>query len=55
MSKSIIYIFLEENKIVIKDYLIKSNAVNDLIPREQISELRQLVGMLGRTILSQPW
>ena len=39
---------------VLKDYLIKGYAVNDRIRREQIGELRQLVGMLGRTIQSQP-
>lgn len=39
---------------VLKDYLIKGFAVNDCIRREQIGELRQLVGMLGRTIQSQP-
>ena len=35
---------------VLKDYLIKGYAVNERIRREQIGELRQLVGMLGRTI-----
>ncbi len=35
---------------VIKDYLVKGYAVNDNIRREQIGELRQLVGILGRTI-----
>jgi prophage maintenance system killer protein len=39
---------------VIKDYLVKGYAVNDNIRREQIGELRQLVGILGRTIQSQP-
>ena len=39
---------------IIKDYLVKGYAVNQRIHREQISELRQLVGMLGRTIQSQP-
>ena len=34
---------------VLKDYLIKGYAIN-----EQLGELRQLVGMLGRTIQSQP-
>ena len=39
---------------VLKDYLVKGYAVNERIRREQIGELRQLVGMLGRTIQSQP-
>ena len=39
---------------VLKDYLVKGYAVNQRIHSEQISELRQLVGMLGRTIQSQP-
>ena len=39
---------------IIKDYLVKGYAVNERIRREQIGELRQLVGMLGRTIQSQP-
>ena len=39
---------------IIKDYLVKGYAVNQRIHREQIGELRQLVGMLGRTIQSQP-
>ena len=39
---------------VLKEYLIKGYAVNDRIRREQIGELRQLVGMIGRTIQSQP-
>ena len=39
---------------VLKDYLVKGYAVNDRIRREQIGELRQLVGVLGRTIQSQP-
>ena len=38
---------------VLKDYLIKGYAVNERIRREQIGELRQLVGMLGRTIQQQ--
>ena len=38
---------------IIKDYLVKGYAVNDRIRKEQIGELRQLVGMLGRTIQSQ--
>ena len=39
---------------ILKGYLIKGYAVNDNIRREQIGELRQLVGILGRTIQSQP-
>ena len=39
---------------ILKDYLIKGYALNDNIRREQIGELRQLVGILGRTIQSQP-
>lgn len=39
---------------VLKDYLIKGYAINQRIHSEQISELRQLVRMLGRTIQSQP-
>ncbi|MBR6091866.1 MAG: virulence protein RhuM/Fic/DOC family protein [Bacteroidales bacterium] len=38
---------------IIKDYLVKGYAVNERIRKEQISELRQLVGMLGRTIQNQ--
>ena len=39
---------------ILKDYLIKGYAINDNIRREQIGELRQLVGILGRAIQSQP-
>ena len=39
---------------VLKEYLVKDYAVNERIRHEQIGELRQLVGMLGRTIQSQP-
>ena len=39
---------------VLKDYLVKGYAVNERIRHEQFTELRQLVGMLGRTIQSQP-
>jgi len=35
---------------VLKEYLIKGYAVNERIRKEQIGELRQLVGMIGRTI-----
>ena len=39
---------------IIKDYLVKGYAINERLRREQIDELRQLMGMLGRTIQSQP-
>ena len=39
---------------VLKQYLIKGYAVNERLRKEQIGELRQLVGVLGRTIQSQP-
>ena len=39
---------------VLKEYLIKGYVVNERIRRYQIGELRQLVGMLGRTIQNQP-
>ena len=39
---------------VLKQYLIKGYAVNERLRKEQIGELRQLVGMLGRTIQNQP-
>ena len=39
---------------ILKQYLVKGYAVNERIRREQITELRQLVGMLGRTIQNQP-
>ena len=35
---------------VLKDYLIKGYAVNEHIRKEQIGELRQLVGIIGRAI-----
>ena len=35
---------------ILKDYLVKGYAVNQRIHKEQIGDLRQLVGMLGRTI-----
>ena len=38
---------------ILKDYLIKGYAVNERIRKEQIGELRQLVGMIGRTIQNQ--
>ena len=39
---------------VLKDYLVKGYAVNERIRKEQIGELRQLVGMLGRTLQNRP-
>ena len=39
---------------VLKSFLVKGYAVNERLRKEQIAELRQLVGMLGRTIQSQP-
>ena len=39
---------------VLKEYLVKGYAVNERIHKKQIGELRQLVGMLGRTIQNQP-
>lgn len=39
---------------IIKGYLVNGYAVNERIRKEQIGELRQLVGMLGRTIQGQP-
>ena len=39
---------------ILNAYLVKGYAVNQRIHSEQIAELRQLVGMLGRTIQSQP-
>ena len=44
----------DEVRKVLKQYLIKGYAVNERIRKEQIGELRQLVGMLGRTIQNQP-
>lgn len=38
---------------ILKDYLVKGYSVNERIRKEQITELRQLVGMLGRTIQNQ--
>ena len=39
---------------VLKDYIVKGYSVNERIHKEQIGELRQLVGVLGRTIQNQP-
>jgi hypothetical protein len=38
----------------LKDFLVKGYAVNERMRKDQIGELRQLVGMLGRTIQNQP-
>ena len=35
---------------VLKEYLVKGYAVNERIRKEQIGELRQLIGMVGRAI-----
>ena len=39
---------------ILKEYLVKGYAVNQRIHSEQMAELRQLVGVLSRTIQSQP-
>ena len=39
---------------VLKQYLIKGYAVNERIRKQQISELRQLVQVLGHTLQQQP-
>ena len=38
---------------ILKQYLVKGYVVNERIRHEQIGELRQLVGMLGRTLQNQ--
>jgi len=38
---------------VLRNFLVKGYAINERIRREQIGELRQLVGMLGRTVQNQ--
>ena len=38
---------------VLKDYLIKGFAVNEKLRREQLSDLRQLVQIVGRTVQSK--
>lgn len=38
---------------VLKDYMIKGYAINERIRKEQIGELRQLIQMVGRTIMKQ--
>lgn len=39
---------------ILKEYLVKGYAVNDRICRDQISELRQLIQVVGRAIEHQP-
>ncbi len=39
---------------ILREYLVKGYAVNQRIHSEQMAELRQLVGLLSRTIQSQP-
>ena len=39
---------------VLKQYLVKSYAINENIRKQQIAELRQLVQVVGRTIQQQP-
>ena len=39
---------------ILKDYLIKGYTINERLRKEQIGELRLLVGMLERTIREQP-
>ncbi|MBQ9560358.1 MAG: virulence protein RhuM/Fic/DOC family protein [Bacteroidaceae bacterium] len=39
---------------ILKDFLVKGYAINERMRKEQIGELRQLVGVLGRTIQNQP-
>ena len=39
---------------ILKEYLVKGYAVNDRIRRNQISELRQLIQVVGRAIEHQP-
>ena len=38
---------------ILKDYLIKGYAINEKIRREQLSDLRQLVQIVGRTVQSK--
>ena len=39
---------------VLKQYLVKGNAINENIRKHQIAELRQLIQVLGRAIQQQP-
>ena len=38
---------------IIKDYLVKGYAINEKLRREQLSDLRQLVQIVGRTVQSK--
>ena len=38
---------------ILKDYLVKGYAINEKIRREQLSDLRQLVQIVGRTVQSE--
>lgn len=38
---------------ILKDYLVKGYAVNEKLRREQLSDLRQLVQIVGRTVQSK--
>ena len=38
---------------ILKDYLVKGYAINEKIRREQLSDLRQLVQIVGRTVQSK--
>ena len=38
---------------ILKNYLVKGYAINERMRKEQIGELRQLVGVLGRTVQGQ--
>ena len=38
---------------ILKDYLVKGYAINEKIRREQLSDLRQLVKIVGRTVQSK--
>ena len=38
---------------ILKDYLVKGYAINEKLRREQLSDLRQLVQIVGRTMQSK--
>ena len=38
---------------ILKDYLVKGYAINEKLRREQLSDLRQLVQIVGRTVQSK--
>ena len=38
---------------ILKDYLVKGDAINEKLRREQLSDLRQLVQIVGRTVQSK--